>query len=1007
MRMLEIRLLGQFEIRLDGETVELSSRSAQSLLAFLLINRSTRQRRERLAGLLWPELEETQARKVLRHELWRLRKTIGHQFFLVDRVSIGFNPESNYELDLSILEDQSIWLRAPEDIVRNISGYAGELLPGFYDAWVVLERNRLKAVFEHQMQILLDRLQEEHRWLDTVRCGECWIARGEVPEPAYRSLMVAHYGRGDISQVTETYLRCVQALRDDLGVDPSAETRRLYERILSEDVSILSLIHKPRHNLPQQLTSFIGREEERTRILERLTDPSCRLITLTGSGGIGKTRLALQVAQDMLPDFAHGVFFIPCEHINSDDLLIFNIADSLGFFFSEGDDPLKQLTNYSREKEMLLLVDNMEHILDSASTLVKILEAAPKVKILTTSRERLNLHGETIFHIRGMSFPDQMEVQETEQFNAIELFLDRARSGYPDFTPTKSDLLSIVQICQLVEGVPLALELSSAWVPVLTCDEIAREIEANIDFLRKSPRDFPERQRSLRASFNHSWKLLSDHERDVFRKLAVFRGGFRKDAAESVAEAPLSMLSDLVDKSLLRRGGTDRFEIHPLVRLFDEERLIEKQGEWRMIREAHAKYFADFIWNLATYLRGADQEFALDKVGSEIDNVRESLRWIIDNYAIAELGKMVDVLRVFYDIRGWYQEGEQVFSNIVEGFEEVITSLDELEKDMALVYGKALNGLTWLLHRLYCPDKAQRVAKRSLAVARKFGFKDVEGDALDTLAIIALRQGNYRRARRLLQECLEIWRELGNTWWQAADLLCLSRVAKISGQIQEAKDHCVEALALFKESGNRWGISSAESTRGAIAVELREFEDAKRYYQESLSISDEIGFQGGTARANFGLGQVAFHLGEYDQAQENLQKSLAMYIDLGKRVEIPFVLSMLGKIHLTQGDTQKAGEILKEALEISVEIETPPATLNALVATAELLVKLEKEKDAIHTLGFVSSHPAAEKIDQESAEELIVTLGVKSLSEDLRADLKMTENVELEEFVKEVFDKLN
>jgi predicted ATPase/DNA-binding SARP family transcriptional activator len=998
--VLEIRLLGRFEVRRDGEAVEIPSRPSQSLLAYLALNTGARLRREKLAGLLWPDSDETKARRQLRQALWRLRKSIGDEYLLADKITIGFNPDANYMLDVDVIKNDAAWARAKDEVVRNIADYAGELLPGFYDEWVIFERERLRAVFELQMQLLLNRLLEDQQWADALRCGECWIARGEIPEPAYRAVMIAHHGLRDISRVSEVFHRCRDALRDELGVDPSAETRLLYERLIKEDKPLETPPSTPRHNLRHPLTSFIGREDELDQIRERLADPSCRLLSLNGPGGIGKTRLALQVAHELLHNFAHGVFFVPLAHLSSGELISPTIADEIGFSFYNGEEPKIQLLNYLREKEMLLVMDNLEHLLEEVSFLSEILETSPGIKILATSRERLNLSGEWNIEISGLPYPKRVKIEKFEGYDAVQLFLNRARMISPSYVPLEEERRSIARICQLVEGTPLAIELSSAWIQSLTCKEIAEAINENLDFLTTSMRDVPERQRSLRASFNHSWNLLSHEEREILQKLTVFRGGFVREAAKTVADASLSTLSSLLDKSLLRMADRGRYEIHPLLLQFIDEEFRKSPKEWQLVQGLHSRYFSEFLHDRTGRLRGAKQDDALVQVGTEIENIRPALQWLVRQEAVEELGKALDVLRVFYDVRGWYQEGEQTFSKVVECLEGSLPPIDKCDPERAEYLGKALAGHAWFCHRLGRRKKATASLQKSLHIAHKFGLKDIEADSVDTQAIVALRQGEYQKAERLFQESLAIWRELGNIWWQAAEFSCLTHVARSLGRLLEAKQFSEDALTMFRESGSQWGIAGALNARGTIARELGESERAEQCHQEALEISREIGYKYGIARASLGLGQVAFQLEDFDQAVDHCQMSLATFTKLGKRIEIPTVLTVLGNIHANQREFVEAKKRFRDALEIALDIDSSPEILRALVGLAPLLAREGEENTAIQLLRFVLIQPEIKPSDQVKADRLLNELVSKFPHEEIVAETKRLEDMELSEMAR-------
>ncbi|MGH8631367.1 MAG: ATP-binding protein, partial [Burkholderiales bacterium] len=358
---------------------------------------------------------------------------------------------------------------------------------------------------------------------------------------------------------------------------------------------------RPRDNLPTPPTPLIGRERELAEMARLLGDPQCRLLTLAGPGGIGKTRLAIEAADHQREAFADGAHFVSLAPIRSAEFIVPAIADAIGFAFYGAEDPKAQLLNYLSGKAPLLVLDNLEHLLEGVALLAEILERGPAVKLLATSRERLNLHGEWVLDIQGLPFPDEAGSAEVEGYSAVALFVQTARRAHVDFVLAAEERPAVARICRLVEGMPLGIELAAAWVRTLSCREIAQEIERNLadprqgmDFLAASMRDVPERHRSIRAAFDHSWNLLSAEEQQVMRQLSVFRGGFRREAAEQVAGATLPLLSALVDKSLLRRTEAGRFDLHELVRQYAAAQLQADPQDEFVTCERFSHYYA--VW---------------------------------------------------------------------------------------------------------------------------------------------------------------------------------------------------------------------------------------------------------------------------------------------------------------------------------------------------------------------------------------------------------------------------
>ncbi len=417
--MLEVRFLGQFEIRRAGKPIDISSRPAQSLFAYLILSAGTPHRREKLAGLLWPNSLEETARGNLRHALWQIRKSLSSlsstKYLLADDLSIAFNASMEYWLDASALDKVAEAARADE-LISALSSYQGELLPGFYEEWVILEREHLYSIFEHNMARLMSLLQEENRWLDIFDWGERWIKLGQKPEPAYRALMSAHAAKGDMSKVAAVYERCVKSLRE-FGIEPSEQTRALYERLKAgkenpETEPVVPVREKRkeslRTNLPVPLTSFIGREKEVEDIIKLLG--KYRLVTLTGSGGVGKTRLAIQSSNRLLSRFKDGVWWVDLGGLSDPLLVGHEVAKAAGAREESNQPMIETLVKHFGSKQSLIVLDNCEHLILACAQLAdRLLSACKNLKLLTTSREALDILGETTWPVPSMSLPAVQE----------------------------------------------------------------------------------------------------------------------------------------------------------------------------------------------------------------------------------------------------------------------------------------------------------------------------------------------------------------------------------------------------------------------------------------------------------------------------------------------------------------------------------------------------------------------------------------------------------------------
>ena len=410
------------------------------------------------------------------------------------------------------------------------------------------------------------------------------------------------------------------------------------------------------HNLPHAPTSFIGRSFEIADLLALLDNGDCSLLSLVGPGGIGKTRLAIEVASRNIDKFSDGVFFIPLAPLSNPDNIVTSVANSLGLHLSNEGTPREQLLNYLRERKVLLVLDNFEHLLDGVDIVADMLITCAQIKILVTSREALNLQEEWIRQIKGMRFPENTIINDMKSYSAVRLFMERANQIRGDF----DELACAIRICQIVEGMPLAIELASAWLKVMSCEQIIQEIQRNIDFLVTKSRNIDERHRSIRAVFDQSWEMLSVEEQTVLGRLSVFHGGFELEAAEQVADASVFNLSEFVEKSLLKVTTSGRYEMHELLRQYAEQHL-EANGNLDTIQDAHSTYYLRFMQQREADIKGWRQFEGLDEIEADFENVRTAWIWAIQRNKYDDLDGAIECLDWFCAYRDRWQEGHELF----------------------------------------------------------------------------------------------------------------------------------------------------------------------------------------------------------------------------------------------------------------------------------------------------------------------------------------------------------
>lgn len=650
MACLDLSFLGTFHVTLNHEPLT-SFRSAnnQGLLAYLALHSDQPVPREVLAALLWPDEPADDAHNNLRQSIYRLRQLLGDRetgdisYLLVTRQAVQFNPRSDYSLDVSR------FMHAIESrhLDAAVAAYSGELLPGFtcnsleFENWLRVEREQLhRLALEAMFESARDHLAAGRLDKAKATAGQ-QLALEPWREPAHRQLMQAYALAGDRAAVLAQFETCRKILRKELDSDPSTETIALLEEIKAGRFSRAATdetIRPPartRHNLPADTTPLIGREIELAEIERLLVGERQRLVTIVGPGGMGKTRLAQAVGSSLLSQFEDGVYFVDLAPVEQPEGIVPTIAAVLDYQLPDPSRDLKpQLLGSLSRRNMLLILDNFEQISGGATVAGEILRTCPGVALLITSRKRLNLTSESRYELGGLDYPTTLSPDDARDYTAVRLFVDSGRRAWPGFELTSNNVADVVRICRLVRGMPLGLILASGWLEILTSAEIAAEIERGLEILTADMADLPERQRSMRAVFDRSWRALSSEEQAVMARLSIFRGGFTRESAENVAGANLRILLSLVNKSLLqRRAGDGRFDIHELLRQYaaEQRRRIDPDGwvelahclEFARLTDAEAQQVSTPFLNHITF--------------AEPDNIRRAWAYAVDHALVEQL----------------------------------------------------------------------------------------------------------------------------------------------------------------------------------------------------------------------------------------------------------------------------------------------------------------------------------------------------------------------------------
>ena len=718
-----------------------------------------------------------------------------------------------------------------------------------------------------------------------------------------------------------------------------------------------------RHTLPSQPTPIIGREAELAGVAGRLADPACRLLTIVGPGGVGKTRLALEAANEALDSFAGGAFFVdlqPVEPASFTSALI----DALPLSLAGRETPQDQLLNYLRDKEILLLLDNFEHLLTNATFLNDLLSQAPAVKLLVTSREALNLQQEWLYPLHGLPVPPDPAVDDVGAYGAVQLFRERARRVRPDFS-LEEERHEVVRICHLVEGLPLALELAASWTRTLACSEIAGEIERNLNFLSRPLRDVPERHRSMQAVFDQMWALLPEEERLVFQRLSVFRGGFPREAAQTVAGASLSILSTLVDKCMIRREG--RYHAHELLRQFGEEKLEAAPEEAETVCRRHVEYYTAFLQSRLEAIHGRFQRQAAMEIAGEWDNVRAAWQRAIAAGDLDAIHRAGATLHHFCQLHSRFLEGATLLQAAATRVER-----EPASRERDLVLAELFNHEGWLRIRVGEFDRARKILEQSRALYREYKATPpphMGSDSSVPLATIVLIQGDSERAVALCDAARHSAAAREDKHNLAFAHYGLASARASQGDYQAAYRHAERACMFARETGNRWYLTYPLIEWGNVARAMGNLEEAEQHYRAAYALKEEFEDPEGMAVTVSHLGNIARQQERYGEATRLFRQSLDLYRDLNDRGGLATCLKGLGQVAHATGDLPAAGERFRQALQIAAEIQFWPLVCALVVDVAALYKSLDRPALAVSLLTVIQRHPASKHETRRQVEQ--------------------------------------
>ena len=739
-------------------------------------------------------------------------------------------------------------------------------------------------------------------------------------------------------------------------------------------------------NIPVSPVPLIGRQQESESLVHMLADPLHRLITILGPGGIGKTRLAIEAAIAARPAFEEHAYMVQLADFNTPDSILPAIGTVLDIPSTDLTELKTRLVSCLGERAVLLLIDNFEHLIAGAPLLSELLQQAPRLKLLVTSRERLNLQGEWTFELGGLSVPVTSEESETF-YSAIQLFEYHVHRLRPDLPLGGKERDAAIHICQRMEGTPLAIELAAAWVNVLSCEEIANEIEQSFDFLSSVLRDVPRRHQSLRAAFEHSWKRLTESDQKALSRLTIFQGGFDREAAEAIVGADMRVLSSLESKSLLRHSESGRLDLHEVIRKFSSEYLRDESA----LRSRHSEYYLDLLHKSEPALFGKDASNLLRDLFHEIGNLHIAWEWALGQKAFVSMDAALESFWMVYDNHGWLQEGIAQTGKLV-----AVLRNEPITRDQQIYSGRALTFHGILSFRAGNYVTARSALEEGIGILRGVGDTKLLSPALIFCGIVVSLMGDLAYARRLMDEGVNHATANQNIWFMALGQYNQGFIAGLAGENVYAYERMHDSLALWRELGNLRFIALALNFLSPIAMQLGQLDNAQAYLQESQTICTQIHDRWGIGTAYGRLGSLALAKGDTAGAKTMLEQSLSLFTDLGARRDIAWALTQLGKAFSISEDYREAERLLKRAINLSLEVQILPQAIEAALELANCFASTGKVTEAMELILSTLRHPANTDDTKRRARELKFMIEPQINTDDLEKIVLRIETETLE-----------
>jgi DNA-binding SARP family transcriptional activator/predicted ATPase len=969
---LQLSLLGPLRINVgDGQPFDLPARKEAALLAYLATEHRRAHSRESLVGLLWPDASLDKARLSLRVNLSNLKKHL--QPATSGAILVSTPHEIQFlaaacELDLVEFDRclrsgerhehrrDELCHRCAPAFSRAAELYRGPFLDGFsldqcqhFEEWLFMQRERFRAQILEVLEKLTTYHLSRRDLTAALTCARLQLEIDPLREQAHHQIIQIHLAQGDRTGALRQYEQCRAVLAAELGIEPDVELRALRDLILAAPAATNSSPPSPlgaeavrsEPQFPVYLTPFVGRQAELALLAQRIHSGAYRLITLAGAGGMGKTRLAVEAAQQQSAHFPDGVYFVPCVAVPEAAALFDALAAALGITFrADGRTPTVQVLDWLRPRRALLLIDNFEHLLPAAPRLLELLAAAPQVVLLTTCREPLGVQAEDVVTVTGLPVPEAEQMAAAGDFPAVRLFADRAYRVDKQFHLTPGNVADVVRICRLVAGQPLALELAAAHTATRSCAAIAAAIAADLDFLSAELPDLPARHRSLRAVFEQSWQALTPQEQSCFSRLSVFSDPFSSEAAEAVAGAPPGILWRLSRLHLLNRHNDfERYTVHDLLRSFAASRLAESLPDAAVLHRRHAEHFLTWVSRQEAILAGIQPMRSAETIQASLDDVRAAWLRASAAQAVDLLQRAQPVWGAFYALRGMYSEGERLYT----------ATLAQLGAEAEGLRGQLLARLGSFLERQGRLEAARSRLQEGLAIAQRCQDYQTVGFVCHTLARVEAVAGTVVTAIQFLETGLASLPAGEYLTVRAELLIYLGTLEAQRGNRAATAAAYAEVQRIVARTGNKVQEQRLLLYQGVDTIDDN-YVAALFYLKRALALCPDTGDRTLESRILNALGYVQARMGDYAAAIHNHLRGLAICAADQDAIQQSHALHNLCVDYSGLGQYETAYAYGQEALAIAERNNLQDGIGYAQLHLGHVLAKLRLYREAEHAL---------------------------------------------------------